>query len=222
MSHYRKNPEWKTEFVFVVIWAFGIIVIQSIGSFAGLAQEARLTDFSIIGLLLYEIFVGGVLAWYLLGQGWTLKKIGLIPTLSSTAIGIVLALTVYAIWIPITWFLEKIDTQLVHLMSTKTIVGKVYFANIVAISLLNPLFEESILSGYIITVLKNERNRSLAINVSVAIRLACHLYQGAMAISLIPLGLLFATYFARTGKLWPVIIAHAALDYFALTFYQRN
>jgi len=49
--------------------------------------------------------------------------------------------------------------------------------------------------------------------MSLAIRLTCHLYQGAAGvIGIVPLGFIFTYWYARTGRLWPVVLAHALFD----------
>jgi membrane protease YdiL (CAAX protease family) len=55
--------------------------------------------------------------------------------------------------------------------------------------------------------------------VSVGIRLLCHLYQGPLAVGIVPVGLVFTWYYARTHRLWPVVIAHAISDFVALVAY---
>jgi membrane protease YdiL (CAAX protease family) len=56
-----------------------------------------------------------------------------------------------------------------------------------------------------------------AINISAGIRLSYHLYQGvAGVLGLVPIGLLFGVWFARTRQLWPLIVAHAILDFLGL------
>lgn len=58
---------------------------------------------------------------------------------------------------------------------------------------------------------------AVAVNVSAAIRLSYHLYQGvAGVLAIVPLALLFGIWFARTRQLWPLIVAHAILDFIAL------
>lgn len=58
---------------------------------------------------------------------------------------------------------------------------------------------------------------AMAVNVSALIRLSYHLYQGvAGVLAVVPLGLLFGFWFARTRQLWPLIVAHAILDFVAL------
>lgn len=57
-----------------------------------------------------------------------------------------------------------------------------------------------------------------AVNISAAIRLSYHLYQGAAGVfAVVPLGLLFGFWFARTRQLWPLIVAHAILDFAGLS-----
>ncbi len=56
-----------------------------------------------------------------------------------------------------------------------------------------------------------------AVNISAAIRLSYHFYQGvAGVIAVVPVGLLFGYWFARTRQLWPLIVAHAILDFVGL------
>ena len=58
--------------------------------------------------------------------------------------------------------------------------------------------------------------------VSVALRLLYHLYQGPMGVlGIIPIGLLFAFWFAKMGRLWPVIVAHGLMDLIGLLAYSR-
>jgi membrane protease YdiL (CAAX protease family) len=92
----------------------------------------------------------------------------------------------------------------------------------VIISLLNPIFEEVFVCGYIVSALAKPGNVWPAIHASVAVRLLYHLYQGpAGIIGVIPLGLLFAGYFARSRQLWPLLIAHALFDLIGLVAYIR-
>lgn len=44
-------------------------------------------------------------------------------------------------------------------------------------------------------------------------RVAIHAYQGQMAlVGITPMAVVFTCYFARTGRLWPVVVAHAIGD----------
>ena len=50
-------------------------------------------------------------------------------------------------------------------------------------------------------------------NASIALRMSFHLYQGPTAfLSFAVFGLLFTLFYIRTGRLWPLIVAHALLE----------
>ena len=79
---------------------------------------------------------------------------------------------------------------------------------------LNPFFEESIVRGYLMTeILELSGSTTAAVLFSVAIQISYHTYQGSLAVAWLLSGfLVLAIYYARTRKLFPVIVAHAVLD----------
>ena len=88
---------------------------------------------------------------------------------------------------------------------------------ILAVSIINPLFEELFLCAYMLPFLAIRRGPGVAIAVSLLVRLSFHTYQG-------PVGLLgdrparsvFSIFYLRTQRLWPVLIAHGVLDFIGL------
>jgi membrane protease YdiL (CAAX protease family) len=85
------------------------------------------------------------------------------------------------------------------------------------LSVVNPVFEEVFVCGYVIQALSKRFGETTAINVSVAIRATYHLYQGIDALPHhLTYGLIQAYVFARTRKLWPLIVSHGILDFIAL------
>ncbi len=73
---------------------------------------------------------------------------------------------------------------------------------------INSIFEEITVTAYVIEALKGD-GAGLAITASTLLRFSYHLYQGPLAsLSIVPLGLLFATMFWRWRNLWPLIVAH--------------
>ncbi len=53
---------------------------------------------------------------------------------------------------------------------------------------------------------------------SVLLRVAAHAYQGALGlIAILPVAVVLTLYFVRTGRLWPVIVAHVIQDAIALS-----
>ena len=89
---------------------------------------------------------------------------------------------------------------------------------ILLVSLLNPLFEEILVCGYVIEALRNRLGVVAAINVSTTLRVLYHVYQGPLAYLWVAmLGLLFSYTYAKWRRLWPVVVAHAIHDYVALS-----
>jgi membrane protease YdiL (CAAX protease family) len=80
----------------------------------------------------------------------------------------------------------------------------------------NPVFEEVFVAGYVIEALRQRFGVTTAINVSVVIRASYHLYQGVPVFPFhAAYGLLQGYAYVRYGRLWPLIVSHALLDFFA-------
>jgi membrane protease YdiL (CAAX protease family) len=78
----------------------------------------------------------------------------------------------------------------------------------------NATVEEVIVVGYLLTRLRDLRWRTpAAIGLSALIRGSYHLYQGFGAfLGNAVMGLVFATFYRRYGRVTPLIVAHAILD----------
>jgi uncharacterized protein len=81
--------------------------------------------------------------------------------------------------------------------------------------------EEVIVVGFLLTRLRQLRvNPVAAMLASALLRGAYHLYQGFSAgIGNVVMGLVFAYAWRRTGRLWPLIIAHGIIDSVAYVGY---
>src|SRR6185436_19951517 len=91
--------------------------------------------------------------------------------------------------------------------------GRISMEIVFVVSVVNGVFEELFVAGYTITALQQARGMWTAINVSTAIRVLYHLYQGPFAfLTIAPMGLLFGYVYARTRQLWPLIVAHVLID----------
>ena len=85
----------------------------------------------------------------------------------------------------------------------------------------NALVEEIIAVGYLMTRLRDLRwGPWAAIAASAVLRGSYHLYQGfGQALGNAVMGALFAWWFQRTGRLWPLIVAHMLLNVVAFVGY---
>ncbi|BBY45100.1 CAAX protease [Mycolicibacterium celeriflavum] len=88
-------------------------------------------------------------------------------------------------------------------------------------SLANGWAEEVVVVGFLVTRLRQLRvSPASAVIVSSVLRGLYHLYQGFGAgLGNLAMGLVFGYVYLRTGRLWPLIIAHAVIDAVAFVGY---
>ena len=85
---------------------------------------------------------------------------------------------------------------------------------------INPWYEELIVRGFLMTELTELTNVTVGILTSTAIQTSYHTYQGSWnLVQLAPTFLLFSIYYARTRRLFPLIVAHTLMDSVPLLWY---
>lgn len=92
---------------------------------------------------------------------------------------------------------------------------------LIVIAFANGFAEEVIVVGYLLTRLPQLRvSPRVALACSALLRGAYHLYQGFGAgLGNIAMGLVFGYAWQRTGRLWPLILAHGLIDTVAFVGY---
>lgn len=92
---------------------------------------------------------------------------------------------------------------------------------LIAVSIANGWAEEIIVVAYLMTRLRQLGMGTVGtIAWSAVLRGAYHLYQGFSAgLGNLVMGLVFAYLWRRTGRLWPLIIAHSLIDIVAFVGY---
>lgn len=88
-------------------------------------------------------------------------------------------------------------------------------------ALQNSLLEEVVVVGYLFTRLRQLTWGPAAVVVVCALlRGSYHLYQGlGQGLGNVAMGLLLGWFYLRTGRLWPLIVAHTILDVVAFVGY---
>lgn len=223
MKRYIRALSPRAEFLIVLFGAFGYLILGSVLAFANPGPSPPISNGHLLFLIVFESFVLLVLGSFLSVRGRPLHRLGVTPTLQGTAEGVGLAVAAYAAYVAIFLIAALILPTAAGLIAqAPPIASGLSIFLIVAVAIVNPAFEELFVCGYIITALRERREVWTAINVSIAVRLSYHLYQGTLGIvSIIPLGFVFAYWYARTGRLWPVMIAHALFDFAALFLGSR-
>ena len=153
------------------------------------------------------------LAWpWLRRRGWALGSIAGAPSPTDVLRGTGLALTAYIAYVvAATTWAASVPGAWEYLRDTHP-TGAASAWVIIAVSVINPLFEEFLWLGYGYSALFRF-GPTVAIWASIMLRVLVHAYQGPMAVvGILPLGLVFTYYFARSRRLWPVIVAHMIFD----------
>jgi len=214
------------EFAIVVGAAFGTSVIGSIGDLlsgktvgAPGARDA-FNAASTEAVIVYELFIAPALAVVLYAGGWRLKDFRLGPSVAATLMGVVIAAGMWAA----DWLLAgMLKLAFPSLQSTMELLQNYKPENppavlaITLLSIVNPVFEEVFVCAYVINALSARFGTTAALNISVAIRASYHLYQG---VAMLPwhcaYGLMQAHAYVRYGRLWPLLVSHAVLDFAAM------
>jgi membrane protease YdiL (CAAX protease family) len=85
--------------------------------------------------------------------------------------------------------------------------------------IVNAFAEELVFMGYIFNQIAARSGPAFALPVTVFLRMACHTYQDPMHLAGIGvLFTVFAVWYWRGRKLWPLIFAHTLLDTTSFTF----
>lgn len=220
MSLTEQIQAWspRREAITVMVGAFGYFLLGTACTLAGILPSVGITDRHLRFLLVYETFVLIALGGILRIRGWTARRLGLVPGLRDTVVGIGLSITNYLAYVLLWTLVIAMKLYPTGLHGARSLVdGKLTLPMVIGVSLLNPVFEEIFVCGYLITAARERGALTRGVNASVGIRLGYHLYQGGYGVvGLIPFGLIAALWFSRTGRLWPVVVMHAIADFAAL------
>ena len=196
---------------------FGVqLLLYSIGLYRfGFQTKIVFTNAAVVRTVLYEICIGLVLAWFLALRGWRRTDFRINVTAITSAIGLLLWLGVWFLFI-LAFSLLSGPLGLGHALQGISILGRLSIPMVLLVCLVNPLFEELLTLGYVVKAMESH-GALFAIGVSTLLRLSVHLYQGPLGVaSILPMGVVFAAYYWKTRQLWPPIVAHFLFDLLAL------
>jgi uncharacterized protein len=206
------------EFGIVAVGAFGLFVAGSVIAFFDPSGPVPISNGQLQSVIIYELVVAAILLTFLRIRKWTLQSFGVNASPQGTLVGVGLAAAAYLAYVVVFLVSAGLSPYVAQTFAHQTLVAPgLNVALVIAASIVNPVFEELFVCGYVVTALREHRGFWTAVNISIAIRLLYHLYQGPIGVlSIIPLGFVFAYWYGRTARLWPVIVAHAIFDFFGL------
>jgi uncharacterized protein len=211
----------KSEPLIIVLICYGYFILGSILNFFFPQNTPAITNNSLSFLLIYEPIALGIVLVILRKKRWNYVDFNIQPTFYMTGVGIILAFASYYSYYLLYIISSAIIPSFYEISKQTVLVGEnLNFGLVLLVSLINPIFEELIVVGYLIPVLEKMKSLTFAINVSVMIRLLYHLYQGPVGVvSIVPMGLLFAYWYAYKRNLWPLLIAHFIEDLLGLVYF---
>lgn len=222
MRNFVRTLSGRSELIVVLLIAFGIFVPGNLAALVSHPSPSGhtappLTEAHLVGVLLYELLIFSILLPFLRARGWTFKRLGMRGSRWDLLVGLMLAVGAYLTYAVLAIVVGRI-WPVSRAALTRVLVGShITWGTAIAVSVVNPVFEEMFVCGYLVTTLKDRIGPHHAVNVSTGIRVLYHLYQGIQGvIGIAPFGLILGYWFARTGRLWPVIVAHAVTDFAGL------
>jgi len=219
VKQYIRALSPRLEFAIVIVCAFGLFIAGSILEAFDASARAPISNEDLWSIVVYELFVAVLLLSFLRIRQWTLQSFGVAPGLRETLVGVGLAIVAYLAYVVVFLISAELSPYVAQVAANQTFVAPgLSVALVLAVSIINPVFEELFVCGYIVTALRERRGFWTAVNVSIAIRLLYHLYQGPIGVlNIIPVGFIFAYWYGRTARLWPLIVAHAIFDLLGLS-----
>lgn len=203
----------RSEFIVIVAVTFGYSIYQSLYSYIepGNALTSIVTQDDLLRIAATEACLGLIAFYILWARGWTRHHLHLRISSMETGMGMLL------------WLADKFVFVLAAIViniffGNALFVGNEFeFANIqtsivLLLSVINPLFEEIFVVGYVVQALEKKHDPVFIISVSAFIRLLYHTELGPISVLVIPMGLLHAYVFWRWRRLWPLVVAHCIFN----------
>lgn len=192
---------------------FGYFIVSSIDAVLNGFPSARLTEETLLGLAVYELVMGSVALAVLWMRHYPLARLVPQPSAAAGVRGIVL----FAAALLVSWLaMAPFPADQLALHAAIFDGEKLPLYAVLLLSVVNGLYEEVFLLAF----LQHELMRhgvAFAIGASLLVRVLYHTYQGHVgAVSVLAFGLVLALYYARTGELWPPVLAHMLADVTAL------
>jgi membrane protease YdiL (CAAX protease family) len=187
-----------------------------LGSLASLIRSREpffVTDGQLAGTLVVEVVLIASMLPYLRRRRWFPGEVAGAPEPRDLVRGLgvwVAAMVAYYIAFMLFHLVAPDQAQAVR---EQALTGSVSRLVAGAVIVLNPIFEEFLWLGYAVPSLSSRVGLRRACVISIALRVAVHAYQGPIAVvGILPMGLVFTAYYARTRRLWPLVVAHVIGD----------
>lgn len=189
---------------------FGMFIVMSIQAVANDFPERPFSDQSMLWMVVVELMIAVAAISFLHLRGFAVHTLQPIPTLKGAAVGVVLYAAATLIGSLVALPFSAGETP--QPIETMVVEATLSIPIIVLMAMINGSFEEVFLLGFLLRGLR-AYGASVALSVTLLVRLLCHLYQGPIGpIWVMGFGVVLGVYYLRTGNLWPAVFAHILGD----------
>jgi membrane protease YdiL (CAAX protease family) len=211
-----------TEAAGIVAICFGWFILASVQVVstrgAAASDNAGFSDAGLDATLVSELILAAVAMAVLWGRRYPLHSLW--PQASwrgaLAGIGLYLGMMV-VVWAGALLVPDPSHYPIAEMMKQ----SHVSWSSVVPVSLVNGTYEEVFLLGYLMRGLRRYGG-STAVGVTVLVRMLYHMYQGPAGVLSVALcGIVFGAYFQRTGRLFPVVLAHIIADMAAFLLWSE-
>lgn len=204
----------RAELLLINLLCFGPFAVRSVVELSDLRSVLVFDNARALFIIGVEIVAGTLAVLLLRARGWTLEKLGLRFSMPQTIAGMLLLIGSNLF---IAGFYELVQaatgTDPAGATTPQTLIT---WPVLIALTLINPLYDELFVVAYNIQATQAS-GAAFAITLSAAVRFFCHLDQGPIAaVTILPLGIIFALVYWRWRRLWPLIVAHGVMDFVGL------
>ncbi|HSI49860.1 MAG TPA: type II CAAX endopeptidase family protein [Ideonella sp.] len=193
------------------------IMSQSGSGEAGAQRmSAGFTDAMLINLVVIELGQSLIALSILRVRGYDLASLYPQPTLGGSAQGVLLYVTACMIAFALSGlFTGTLHEQPIALAMAQT---HVTLPVVVLMAVVNGAFEEVFLLGFLMRGMR-QHGLAIALGLPLLVRALTHVYQGPYGVvSVLAFGLVTGLAYARTGRLYPVVLAHVLGDIVPFAF----
>jgi len=197
-----------SEVLCIVALCFGLFILNSLWSVSAGFRSDAITDTSLMSLVMLEVVFGALALVVLRHRGYALTRLLPTPTWQGCAVGTVLYAVCLVVAMVVTVSFDHPMEPGVEL----AVRAHPSLAVVITLAMVNGLYEETFLLGYLVRGLR-PHGASIALGVSLLVRVLHHLYQGPVsAVAVAAMGLIISAFYLRTRWLWPAVFAHTLAD----------
>jgi membrane protease YdiL (CAAX protease family) len=174
------------------------------------------TDLGVARMISFEIIVLAAALTILYWRGYSNQDINLTINPKSSLYGLWLLLKYYLVSIAIFFIplliLAKFFRPTLSSATNPFFSMNLSYISIIAFAIINPIFEELSIIGYLFSSIEKIKGTYPALFISLVVRLSYHTYQGFGILVVTVFGYILGMAYVKKRNIWPLIVCHTCVD----------